>query len=269
MEHVGCVQNSSAPQHACARCGAPLRASLEHSAIGETIARRARSTPALRALLPEVERFYPEARASRGKEREQIEMRKANKDEEVLEGRNAGLRVTETDLGRSISRVGMESSGNDGHDRKTGRNLVETRVEIGMEGVKGSGKWERRPRGDAGGMMMRRGLKKGGRMWTDLKKWVAVNRRQVTIGVLFAVCVVSIVILAGGQNDEDTSVGTGRDVVEEVSLPNVRVNPTLLKEARERARLTGEGEEGESREDVTGAAQNVGRVGDPLGIGSK
>lgn len=244
--------------------------SLGHGAIGEAIARRIRGTPALATLLPEVERLYPEDKAPRGKAGEQVGTGEVGGEGGVLERQNEGLSVTETDAGRNISRMGTENGGKGGHGKRTGRDVLETRVEVGEDGVKGSGKWEKWSRGDVGGTVMRRGLKKGGRVWMDLKKRVGANRRQVAVGILFVVCVVLIVVLMRGQDEEGAGIHVGESVVEEMSLPNVRVNPTLLREARERARLYSEGGEGENREDVTGVIENAGRVeGNLRGVGGE
>lgn len=138
-------------------------------------------------------------------------------------------------------------------------------MDIGLGEMKSTARWEKGSKPGVGGMI-RRGVKKGGRLWMDLKKCMGVNRTQLAVAVLFLLCVALIVFLIGGDGEDGgAAVSAGMNVVEEVALPNVRVNPTLLKKAKERAAMFSEKEDRESGASVTRAVE--GDDGGDVGVG--
>lgn len=105
-----------------------------------------------------------------------------------------------------------------------------------LEGDERTVRMKGRRIGSAGGksVTVRRLLKKGDRTVREVRQLMTGYTKQITVGVIFVMCIILIFALSSG--DDDTLAKTDRKSVgrldskvqlQDFSLPHVRVNPVL------------------------------------------
>lgn len=155
---------------------------------------------------------------------------------------NAALQIIETDLAQNVSQVSPELAAESTPELSQAlsvevlKPLSETRLDIGMPELSAVEQDQRpslpllkRDKGatrNATTASMRKALKAGNRRWIDLRKTLFASQKQVVMVVLFVVCISVIGFLVSGDDDEVAIAA--KPLVEDISLPHVRVNPSLV-----------------------------------------
>lgn len=257
LEHAACIENSPSPDRDCPLCKKPLLHSSGNDPLSQTIQKRFRNT-FLKAL-----EMLPTSTASRDTLKQWSKEDSAKASNTSTE--HASLRIYETESG-TASKVMSESSNINEEGGKISYGLTQqapandtqrtaSRVSTTAAGTAVSHpengasrfhvsldlpvpKVDRKSRNlsyvKSGGVGHRSGssttvrkiAKLGNRRIMELKKLVSERRRHISIFVAFMTCIVLIALLMSG---EDTLKAINKPIVEEVSLPNVRVNPAFLQ----------------------------------------
>lgn len=159
---------------------------------------------------------------------------------------NAALQIIETDLAQSTSQVSPEVAEQPVDVRTTSDgasqapadaiiNISLPKLQSGsVESTTRQGPGVKRDKvtaRHATSASVRKALKAGTRRWFDLRKSFLGSQKQVIVVIMFIMCIVLAAILMSGD-DEDAAIAA-KPIVEDVSLPHVRVNPALFVSSRE------------------------------------
>lgn len=232
----------------------PLEKSLDSSEIGKAIQKRIMTMPALRALVSEVHSVETQTASPVPSDASTTENVPVSDNMEYQASsqletprtkyrrQNAALQIIETDVAQNVSQVSPALAAESAPELNQApyvevlNPLSETRLDIGMPKLSAVEQNQRpnlpslkRDKGttrNATSASMRKALKAGNRRWIDLRKTLFVNHKQVAIVVLFVVCISLIGFLMSGD-DDDVAIAA-KPLVEDISLPHVRVNPSLV-----------------------------------------
>lgn len=265
LEHAPCLENSTPPEHPCGACQLPLEKSLDSSEIGKAILKRIMIMQGLNDVKASLlEKQSAQAQPTTRSTHESLAQNKliteaplAAQTSPQLETprtkfrrENAALQIIETDLAQNVSKVSPEVAPESAAEavqmqppvapKDPKKPIGDTRLDIGLPKLGKvepgqrpsvlSLKKEKGPPRNGTSASMRKALKAGNRRWISLRKALLGNQKQVAIVALFFVCICLLVYLMSGD-DDDMGIST-KPVVEDVSLPHIRVNPALVAKAK-------------------------------------
>lgn len=252
VEHTGCVEKSAGPDHACASCNEPLQKSFDGSKLGHATLERVQQMKSFQGTL--LASSTPE---EAGVPQTGVTVPTAEPLKPEFHRPNASLQIIETEAGTNVSQVASEEDRNNQHhpvqssiapaprvpQMQTKRptpsiqKAPETRIDIGIVPLKakpGNGaSYNKREKVTSRTVSTswRKTLKAGSRRLVDIRKVVRENRSRVLIASLFLVCIFMVVYLSSGEDDAAIA---SHPVVEDITLPHIRVNPAFIKGPRDR-----------------------------------
>lgn len=264
IEHASCLEASAAPNYVCAACNEPLGKSLYSSEIGKAVRNRIKSMPGLQSFVKAAEDLERKS-SSRSKPMSRNEQG-TNNFESISDGQgvertgsankyrrqNAALQIIETDLAQSISQVSQEVGeqsvdtrlvNSEGTDLSRADSVINIDMPKAQQpGSVGSSvrqgpnvKKEKAGALTVTSVSVRKALKAGARRWFDFRKSFFESQKQMSVLMVFLVCVAVLVLLMSG--DEGDAPMSAKPAVEDITLPYVRVNPVLFAESNGEKKL--------------------------------